>query len=87
MTTVSLVYDAANDRVVVDADDVFWDNSTLNAGVNIPRGAVAYDFTSGGADTARPLLFYVDFQGDRATNNGRLEVRWNVGGIGRVTVP
>lgn len=76
----AVTYDAANNVIVLDADDVSWANSTLTA-----RYAVIYDDTPATAAT-KPLLGYVDFGTDQSSTNGTFAITWDATGVFRITV-
>lgn len=73
-------YDAANNVLVLDADNVTWANSTITA-----RYAVIYNNT-GAAAGSKPLIAYVDLVSDQASNNGNFTIEWDASGIIRVNV-
>lgn len=73
-------YDAANNVLVLDADNVTWANSTITA-----RYAVIYDNT-GASAAAKPLIGYIDLISDQASNAGNFTVEWDAAGILRLTV-
>lgn len=89
LSNVIVSYDpapaGAGGRFSFDCDDVSWANSTLNSGANIPRGMIVYDDTPG-TDATKPLIVFVDFEGDRPTTNGTLSVGWDPAGVARVTI-
>lgn len=63
-----------------DADDVIWAASTITA-----RFAVVYDNLSGGVDTARRLIMYVDFGVDVSSTGGNFTITWAPGGLFQAT--
>lgn len=75
LTTKTLVYDAANDRVTLDADDVTYASALTF------RYAVIYDDTPA-ASANKVLLGYVDFVSDQLA----LAVQWDPAGIFRIAV-
>lgn len=80
LATKTVTYDAANNVVIFDADDVTWANSTITA-----RYAVVYD-ASGGTAATNPLIGYVDFGSDQSSSNGNFTITWDATGIVRITV-
>lgn len=72
-------YDAANNVLVLDGDNVTWANSTITA-----RYAVIYDNT-GASDAARPLIGYMDLISDQASNAGNFTIEWDAAGILRLS--
>lgn len=74
------VYDAANNVLVLDADNVTWANSTITA-----RYAVVYDNT-GASAAVKPLIGYVDLISDQASNAGNFTIEWDASGLLRHTV-
>lgn len=77
-------YDTATNVWSFDGPDASWTSATLN-GVNAPRWAVLYDSTPS-TDATRPLIGYVDLDGDTPITSGTLSITWNSVGIGYVTV-
>lgn len=73
-------YDAANNVVILDADDVTWASSTITA-----RYAAIYDATPA-TNAERPLIGYVDFGSDQSSSNGNFTITWDATGIVRITV-
>lgn len=68
-----------NDRAELDADDVVW--TGISAGT---VGAAVVFEDLGGADTANPLIGYVDLA-DTATNGSDLTIQWASSGILTIT--
>jgi hypothetical protein len=66
--------DNSNDRGVWDANDVTWTGSVITA-----RGAVVYKST--GTASTSPLICFIDFGGDQATNMSTFQINWNDNGI------
>ena len=64
----------------LDAADAEWADSTITA-----RYAVLYDDTPAG-DAAKPLMLYVDFGEDKASEDGTFKVKWHTDGVLTVTV-
>lgn len=73
-------YDAANNVIVLDANDAVWSASTITA-----RYAVIYD-DSGATSAQKALVGYVDFGSDQSSTNGNFTVTWDATGIVRITV-
>ena len=63
-----------------DAADTSWTSSTLTA-----RYAVLYDSTQG-ADSAKPVIGYIDFGADKSSESGTFKIQWNGSGIFTITV-
>jgi hypothetical protein len=72
--------DTTNKVLVLDAADVTWASSTITA-----RYAVVYD-ASGGSAATNPLIGYIDFVSDQASNNGNFVIQWDATGIVRLTI-
>lgn len=75
----TITYDADSNATILDADDVVWSNSTITA-----RYAVIYD-DSGATDSGKLLLGFVDFDGERSSENGDFRIVWHTDGIFRFT--
>lgn len=71
----TMTYDSANNKIVIDADDVTWASSTITA-----RYAVIYDSAS------NVLMGYIDFESDQSSSNGNFTIQWATGGIFNITV-
>src|SRR5262245_62813311 len=67
----SVTLDLPSNETRLMGDPVQWPNSTITA-----RGAVIYA-TSG----AKPVLGYVDFVTDRASENGLFRIEWPATGV------
>lgn len=80
LTTKTITYTGATNVSAFDADDVSWASSTITA-----RYAVLYDDTPATAAT-KPLIGYVDFGADFATNNATFQITWAAGGIFTITI-
>lgn len=76
----TVVYNAATNQLVFDADDVVIPNSTITA-----RYAVIYD-ASPASNATRPLIGYVDFTSDQSSTAGNFTISWDAAGIFQVTV-
>lgn len=77
----TITVDAANHRVIFDANDVVWAAATFTA-----RYGVLYNRRAG-ADVDRELIGYVDFEADKAVAGVDFQVIWSANGIYRMTVP
>lgn len=75
--TKTITYDAATNKIVLDAADVTWASSTITA-----RYAVIYDDTP---VSNKPLLGYVDFGADQSSSNGNFTITWDANGIFTIT--
>lgn len=84
VTPITVAYDTSTNVWSFDGPDVSWTSATLN-GANSPRWAVLYDSTPA-SDATRPLIGYVDLDGDTPITNGTLSITWNAAGIAYVTV-
>ena len=80
LTGKTITYDGASNTTVLDANDVSWSNSTINA-----RYAVIYD-DAGSTNATKVLLGYVDFGSDQSSTNGAFTITWDATGIFRLTV-
>ena len=81
LATKTLAYDAANDRVEFDADDVSW--TGINAGT-AAQASLLREVTN---DAGSPLIANVDSGGfPVVTNGGNLTIQWNAEGIIWLTV-
>ena len=76
----SISYDAANDRLVFDGDNVSWTTATFTGA----RQAIVYDSTPG-SDATRPLVMCVNFGQDLSPLNGTVAITWDSIGMGYVT--
>lgn len=79
VANVTLTLDTANDRVVIDADDVTWSNSTIQGA----RYGILYKST--GVAGTSPLIAIIDFGSDRNSSLTNFVVQWNAAGIIRLT--
>ena len=79
LTTTAISYNAASNTVVLDADDVSWDGSTLS---NVSYG-ILYDDTPA---TNKPLIGYLDFGGAFSTVEGSFKVIWSTSGVAALSV-
>jgi hypothetical protein len=81
LASVTSTYDAGTNTWKLDADDVNVSTVTVaNA-----RYGVLYD-ASPGSDATRPLIGYIDFDGDQSATAGSVQITWNASGIATVTV-
>lgn len=71
IANLSLTYDATNNKVVLDGDDVEWAESTITGA----RYGVIND------TTASKLLGYIDFGQDESSSSGVFRVKWSADGI------
>lgn len=71
-------YDAANLRVVLDADDVSWDPSSITA-----QYVVVYKDT--GSPATSPLIGYGDAGAPQTSDGAAFSIEWNTDGIFRTT--
>lgn len=81
VTGVTVSYDSGSNTVKVDGDDISESGVTLSAA----RYLVLYDATPG-SDATRPLIGWVDFDGDQSVSNADFDVVWSASGIATVTV-
>lgn len=81
LTGAAVVYNASTNVWSLDAADASWPSSTITA-----RYAVVYDRSSGGADSARRLILYVDFGADFSSVASNFTIQWNAAGLVTVTV-
>lgn len=75
ITTKSLTYDSATNTIKFDGADVTWSNSTITA-----RYAVIYA-DIGAVDSDKPLIGYIDFGGDKSSENADFVIQWSTDGI------
>lgn len=76
IANMAVTYDADTNTVKIDGDDVTWPSSTITA-----RIAVIYVDT--GTASTSPLIGYVDFGEDKASNNGDFKIQWHADGIAK----
>jgi hypothetical protein len=67
----TLTYDSANNKIIFNADDITWANSTITA-----RYAIIYDNTPS-TDATKPLIAYLDFTTDQISSNGNFTIQWD----------
>ncbi len=79
LASKTVVYDAANDRVELDAADVAW--TAIDAGT-IAQATLLKEITN---DAASLCVVNVDVA-DTVTNGGDITIQWNVEGILQLTV-
>jgi hypothetical protein len=75
ITTSAVTLDSGTDEVRLDATDAQWTTSSFTA-----HNAHVYA-ELGGANTANPLLSYVDFGGDETVSSGTFTIQWDVTGV------
>lgn len=78
LASKTMTYDAPTNVIALDAADVTWASSTITA-----RYAIIYDDSPA---SNKPLLAYVDFGADQASNNGNFTITWDAAGIMKITV-
>ena len=77
---VNKTVDHTNNVTTFNADEIWWDNSTLTV-----KYAVLYDNTP--VDAAdKTLISFVDFNENVSSFDGTFKIVWNAGGIFTVTV-
>ena len=74
ISSIVITQDNTDNEGVVDGDDVLWTTATVTA-----RGAVIYKST--GVAATSPLIAYIDFGSDKASNAGDFTISWNAEGI------
>ena len=74
LENITLTQDGANDRAVLDADDLAWSVASFTA-----RAAVIYKDT--GAAATSPLLAYIDFDEDLEAAGEDFLLLWHEDGI------
>jgi hypothetical protein len=74
LENIVLSQDDANDRAILDADNLVWSVATL-----VARAAVIYKDT--GSAATSPLLAYVDFDEDLETAGEDFILQWHEEGI------
>ena len=77
LTGVTLSYDTASNTFKLDANDPAWASSTITA-----RYAVFYDDTPA---TNKPLISYVDLDGNISSTNSTFTVQLDANGIINLT--
>lgn len=81
LSSVTSTYDTSTNVWKLDAADV----SVATVTVTGARYGVLYD-ASPGSDATRPLIGYIDFDGDQAATAGTVAVNWHANGIATITV-
>lgn len=76
----SISYDAANDRMVFDGNDIAWTTATFIGA----RQCIVYDSTPA-TDATRPLIMRVDFDQDLSPLNGTVSLAWHSIGMGYIS--
>ncbi len=79
LTSKAVVYDVANDRVELDADDSVW--TAINAGT-IAHVTILKEITS---DALSPVVIEIDVA-DTVTNGGDITIAYDAEGILQLTV-
>jgi hypothetical protein len=74
LANISLSQDDANDRAILDADDLVWSVASFTA-----RAAVIYKST--GSAATSPLLAYIDFEEDLEAAGEDFILQWHADGI------
>lgn len=80
LTSPTITYDAANNRVTFDAADSEWNPATFAA-----RHVVIYDATPG-SDSTRPLICYMSFDSDVSATAAPFRLIWDAVGICSLSV-
>lgn len=80
LASVTMNYNTATNKLVIDGADVSWPTSTFTT-----RYAVVYD-SSPGSDSVNPLICYIDFGEDITVTAGVFSISWDATGIASVTV-
>ncbi|MFE2995011.1 hypothetical protein ACFXG4_08370 [Nocardia sp. NPDC059246] len=75
LTGLNISYDGANNRLILDANDISWPTATFTA-----RNLIVYDNTPS-TDATRPLLGYVDFGADQTPGGITFSVVWDALGV------
>lgn len=81
VANVTVTYDSGTNTIKIDGDDISESGVTLSAA----RYGVLYD-SSPATDATRPLIGYIDFDGDQSVSNADFDVTWHANGIATVTV-
>ena len=81
LTNKQVQYDPDNNQVVFTANSASWTNATFTA-----RYAVIY-VDKGTQATDKPLIAYVDFQGEKSCENSEFTLEWPNGAIFAITTP
>lgn len=80
LSGVTVTYDAATNKLVLDATDVAWSDATITA-----RHAIIYDATPG-SDATRPLIAYMSSDTDISSTSSTFQLTWHADGIASLTV-
>lgn len=80
LSNKTITYVGSTNKIIMDADDVRWSNSTITA-----RTAVIYDATPA-TDSTRPLIGYQQSDTDITSTNSNFDIQWNASGIIEITV-
>jgi hypothetical protein len=81
LSSVTSAYDSGTNVWKLDAADINVSTVTVTGA----RYGILYD-SSPASDATRPLIGYVDFDGDQAATAGTVAITWNANGIATVTV-
>jgi len=74
LSSVTITVDTTNNRVVFDAADTTWPNSTITA-----RAGVVYEDTGNAATSG--LICYVDFGSNITSTAATFTIQWHANGI------
>jgi hypothetical protein len=78
--SVTLTQDDSNDRIIFDAADTTWANSS------IPNARYAVIYKSTGTPGTSPLIALIDFGSNRSSSLTTFTIQWNSSGIIRTTL-
>lgn len=78
--TKTVQYNTASDEIRLDAADASWTGASFTA-----RIAACYK-ELGGADSANPLIFYVDFGGNETVSSGTFTIQWAANGCAIIDI-
>ncbi|MCI4437958.1 MAG: hypothetical protein JHC33_14215 [Ignisphaera sp.] len=70
----AVTVDNVNNLAVYSGNNITWSVSTFTT-----AGAVIYKDT--GTPSTSPLIFFLDFAGNKTPNQGDMTINWNVNGI------
>lgn len=79
LTTKTVTYDAATNKVGLNADDPTWPTSSILA-----RFVIFYDDTPA-TDATKPLIAYADFESNVSTTNGAFAYQLDAAGFATFT--
>lgn len=80
LTGVTITYDSATNKVVIDCDDIVVAAATIS-----PRGMVIIDATPA-SDATRPIVGYIDFGADVPSSGGDWTYTVPAGGLATFAV-